>query len=236
MQTSLIDYQDGNIELEGFLAAPNNVGPKTPVVMVIHDWTGKNNFACQKAEAIANLGYIGFALDMYGKGKLGQTKEQKSALIQPFLQDRSLVMQRINAALNTVKNIPNADTSKVAAIGFCFGGLCVLDLARSGSDVRGVVSFHGLFTPPPHPATSIKAKVLALQGYDDPMANPDQAMQFCEEMKAANADWQLHLYGATMHAFMNPEANDPAFGTVFNPTTAARAWRQMTDFLSEIFQ
>lgn len=236
MNTSMVDYQDGDVELEGFLTVPDNANEKTPVVIVVHDWSGKNAFATQKAETIANLGYIGFALDMYGKGKVGQTKEQKMALIQPFMQDRHLLIQRVNAAVECVKLIPGVDTNRIAAIGFCFGGLCVLDLARSGADVRGVVSFHGLFTPPPNPATSISAKVLALHGFDDPMGTPDQATQFCDEMNTAKADWQLHIYGGTMHAFMNPEANDPEFGTVYNPTTAARAWRLMSDFLNEIFQ
>lgn len=235
LSTQKIDYQDGSTQLEGFLAIDNKFKGKRPAVLVAHDWSGKNEFACKKAEKLAELGYVGFALDMFGKGVNGTTKEEKSALIQPFMQDRNLLQQRLEAALTTVKKMDDVDTSKIAAIGFCFGGLCVLDLARSGADVKGVVSFHGLLLSRSQPSEKINAKILALHGYDDPMAKPEQVIEFANEMTEAKANWEINMYGNTMHAFTNPDANDPNFGTVYNKQAEARSWLAMKEFFAEIF-
>lgn len=230
-----ITYQDQHVTLKGFIAIPESTGSNMPAVMVAHDWTGRNEFACEKARELAKLGYIGFALDMYGDGKLGNTNEEKMALMQPFMQDRRQLQQRILAALNAVKAIPQVDANKIAAIGFCFGGLCVLDLARSGANVAGVISFHGLLNAPEFATKQIHAKILALHGYDDPMVTHEQIITFGDEMTQANANWELNMYGKTMHAFMNPVANDPGFGTVYQPNTAKRAWLAMKNFLNEVF-
>lgn len=231
----LIEYQHDDTRLEGYFTCDKSHKTKRPTVIVIHDWSGKNEFACQKAEALTSLGYNGFALDMYGKGVLGQTKEEKTALITPFLQNRTLLQNRVMAALDCVSSLDEVDTTKIGMIGFCFGGLCVLDLARTGTDrVRGVVSFHGLLNAP-EKTNEIKAKVLALHGYDDPMAPPEQIVAFANEMTKAKADWQLHAYGQTLHAFTNPEANDPDFGTVYNSTADKRSWEAMKDFFAECF-
>jgi dienelactone hydrolase len=233
-ETKLIEYYDGDTLLEGYLAINDDAANK-PIVIVAHDWSGRNEFACEKARALANLGYAGFALDMYGKGKIGKTKEEKVALMQPLADNRRLLQQRIQAAFNTVSQLTNVNTQKIAAIGFCFGGLCVLDLARSGTKLAGVISFHGLLGAPDTPSESIHAKILTLHGYDDPMVTPEQVMSFADEMTTAKVDWQIQMYGNTMHAFTNPEANDPEFGTVYNKTTANRAWQSMELFLKELF-
>ena len=236
LKTKKIDYYDGNTLLEGYYAFDDSKPGKKPAVLVAPDWSGKNDFACQKAEQLAELGYIGFALDMYGKGKLGETKEEKIALMSPFMEDRALLRQRMLAALDAVNKLENINPSRIGAIGFCFGGLCVLDLARSGADVRGVVSFHGLLGAPSNlPDKKIQAKILALHGYDDPMVPPEQVAEFQKEMTKTKVDWQIHIYGNTMHAFMNQKANDPGFGTVYNPLTEKRAWLAMKDFFAEIF-
>lgn len=236
-KSELIDYRDGNVQLEAYCAYEDTGISHQPLVLVCHDWSGRNAFAEEKANQLAKLGYVGFALDMYGKGKLGQTKEEKSALIQPFMQNRTMLYQRIHAALDVAKKLAFIDSTRIAAIGFCFGGLCVLDLARGGADLRGVVSFHGLLQSPPGPgqAKPISAKILALHGYNDPMATMDQVATFAAEMNQAKADWQLNMYGQTQHAFMNPEANDPHFGTVYNPRTEKRAFAAMRLFLEEVF-
>jgi dienelactone hydrolase len=232
-----VEYDDNGTILEGYLSINSEHASKKPVIIVAHDWSGKNNFSCGKADHFASLGYIGFALDMYGKGKLGTTKEEKSALIQPLLADRSLLLSRITAALEIVKKLPDADTSKIAAIGFCFGGLCVLDLARSGADIAGAVSIHGLLNSPEKSVNKrISAKILAMHGYDDPMVTPDKVMEFCDEMTQAEADWQFNMYGNTLHAFTNPEANDPGFGTVYSKAADARSWQAMLSFFNEIFK
>ena len=236
IQTKTIDYQDGDVDLQGYLAWDDAVEGKRPGVMIAHAWAGRSDLENGKAEALAKLGYVGFALDNFGRGILGTNTEENSALIQPFLDDRAMLQGRLQIALEVLKGLDEVDASRVAAIGFCFGGLCVLDLARTGTDIRGVVSFHGLFGSPGNTAgNKIKAKVLALHGWDDPMAPPDQVVSLAEELSSMGADWQVHGYGNTMHAFTNPQANDPDFGTVYSPDADRRSWNAMQDFLSEIF-
>lgn len=236
LKAEKIEYRDGQVTLEGLMVSPAQRAEKCPAVLIVHDWSGKNDFACQKAEKFAEMGYIGFALDMYGKGKTGSTNEEKAALMQPLMQDRAKLAQRILAAFNTVKALPLVDTKRMGAIGFCFGGLCALDLVRTGAAVRGVVSFHGLLQAPEDFVTrSIPSKILALHGYDDPMVTPEHVMAFGDEMTAAKADWQLHMYGNAMHAFTNPQAKDPGFGTVYNQTADRRSWETMQAFFKEIF-
>ena len=231
-----IDYQDDEILLEGYYAYDNKTEKKKPAILICHDWSGKNNFVCQKADQLAELGYVGFALDMYGKGKIGTSKEEKMELMEPFMQDRNLLQKRILAAFEAVKKIDFVDETKIGAIGFCFGGLCALDLARSGADLKGVVSFHGLLNAPEIKTQRIKSKILALHGYDDPMATPDKVITFANEMTKANVDWQLHMYGQTMHAFTNPEAHDPGFGTVYAKNADERSWVAMKNFFKEILE
>jgi dienelactone hydrolase len=236
MQTKKIEYQHNGTHLEGYLAYDDAKPVRKPLVIIAHDWTGCNEFAHKKAEKLAELGYIGFALDVFGKGKLGKNNEEKMQLIKPFLDDRNLLLQRIIAGLETAKKQEMVDDKNIAAIGFCFGGLCVLDLARSGAEIKGVVSFHGLLNPPPTKDKTIHAKILALHGYDDPMVPPENIITFGNEMTQAKADWQLHIYGNTKHAFTNPVANDHGIGTVYNSLADQRSWIQMKDFFIEIFK
>jgi dienelactone hydrolase len=234
--TTTIAYFDGDVVLDAFIAYDDTIEDRRPAVLVSHAWAGRNDFVAEKAKKLAQLGYVGFALDMYGKGILGNDVEENAALMQPFIDDRPMLQQRITAALNTVKLLPWVDDSKIAAIGFCFGGLCVLDLARTGADIKGVVSFHGLLGAPGNTQSNkILAKVLALHGSDDPMVPVDQLLALQNEMTAAKVDWQVHSYGHTMHAFTNPEANDPDFGTVYQPDADRRSWIAMKNFLQEIF-
>lgn len=236
LKTEKIDYVDGDALLEAYCAYDAKDAAKKPAVLVVHDWSGKNDFACRKAEKLAALGYVGFAVDMYGKGKLGKTKEEKTALISPLMQDRFVLQKRILAAFETVKKIDVVDPSHIGIIGFCFGGLCALDLARSGADVKGTVSFHGLLKAPDNvPSKKISSKILVLHGFDDPMVTADNVMTFGEEMTHAKVDWQLTMYGNAMHAFTNPEANDPGFGTVYNEAADSRSWIAMREFFREVF-
>ncbi len=236
IETRLVEYADGDTVLEGLLAWDSALDGPRPGVMVAHAWAGRGELEDAKAVRLAELGYAGFALNLYGKGVLGSSTEENAALMQPFLDDRAMLQQRLLLSLNTMRGQAEVDAAKVAAIGFCFGGLCVLDLARTGEGLAGVVSFHGLFGSPGNTAdNTIKAKVLALHGWDDPMAPPDQVIALSEELTAQGADWQLHAYGNTMHAFTNPEANDPGFGTVYNGNADRRSWTAMSNFLEEIF-
>ncbi len=235
LHTQKIEYKDQDTVLEGYYAVQEGGPLKKPAVIVAHDWSGRNDFACQKAEQLAELGYVGFAIDMYGKGILGKDTQEKTALITPFMSDREKLRRRILAAFDTVSKLEYVNTAKIAAIGFCFGGLCVLDLARSDVDVRGVVSFHGLLNAPsPNYFKHTRTKILALHGHDDPMAPSAQVTAFENEMTAAKADWQMHIYSNTKHAFTNPQANDPALGTIYNSLSDKRSWIAMKSFFEEI--
>ena len=231
-----VNYVDGDSVLEGFFAFDDSSTQRRPAVLIAHAWGGRDSFVMDKAKQLAALGYVGFALDMYGHGKVGADVAENAQLMQPFLTNRALLQQRISAALLAVKLLPWVDDKQIAAIGYCFGGLCVLDLARTGADIKGVVSFHGLLGRPDNLAnTKINASVLVLHGHDDPMVTPPQVLALQEELSAAQADWQTHSYGQTVHAFTNPQAADAAFGTVYSSKADSRSWQAMTNFLSEVF-
>jgi dienelactone hydrolase len=234
--SNTVGYMDGDVQLEAFFAFDDSVSGRRPAVLINHTWAGRDEFVAEKARKLAGLGYVGFAVDMYGKGILGSGPEENARLMQPLMDDRAMLQKRMQAALYAVKLLPWVDDSKIAAIGFCFGGLCVLDLARTGADINGVVSFHGLLSAPGNTqGNAIKAKVLALHGHDDPLAPPEQVLAFEQEMTAAGADWQLHAYGHTMHAFTNPVANNPDSGMLYQPVADRRSWQAMQNFLAELF-
>lgn len=231
-----IDYEHNGTQLEGFLARDDADDKPRPAVLIAHAWRGRSEFECDKARELAKLGYAGFAMDLFGKGVLGGSVEENRQLIQPFLEDRVLLQSRMSKALEILCAHSAVDADKVVAIGFCFGGLCVLDLARAGTDIGGVVSFHGLLGKPDNTAgTPMKAKVLVLHGHDDPMVPVDDVIALENELTEAGADWQIHVYGNTLHAFTNPEANDPDFGAVYNAAADRRSWQALMNFLDEVF-
>ena len=236
MITQTLDYSDGDTELEAYVAF-EAADTQKPLVLIAHDWTGRREYATQAAERIAGMGYVGLALDMYGKGVFGVDGDTdgNAALMGPFAEDRISLRRRIRAALVAGRNIPQVDPTRVAAMGYCFGGMCVLELARSGADVLGVVSIHGILAAGEATNEDIKAKVLCLHGHDDPMVPPEQVLAFESEMTAAGADWQVHVYGSTMHAFTNPAANNPDFGTVYSETAEERSYQSLKNFLAELF-
>jgi len=231
IQTQTVEYKDGDVVLEGYFAWDDTNSDRRPGVLIAHAWAGRSEFEEGKAESLAELGYAGFALDLYGKGMRGSNAEENTALMQPLLDERMTLQRRMTLALEQIRKQEMVDASRVAAMGFCFGGLSVLDLARTGADLSGVASFHGLFNAPGNTANNrIIASVLVMHGWDDPMAKPDQVL-----LTAMGADWQIHGYGNTMHAFTNPAANDPGFGTVYNERADRRSWQSLQLFLAEIF-
>ncbi len=235
--SNTVNYLDGETPLEGFFAYDDTFEGPRPTILLCHAWCGREQFVEHKASQLAEQGYFAFALDMYGNGRCGKDKDENAQLMQPFIDDRAMLRKRVCSALTAAKQMPWTNENKIAAIGFCFGGLCALDLARSGADICGVVSFHGLLYPASDlPTLTIKSKILVLHGHDDPMAPVDQVIHFQQEMTHAGADWQFHSFGHTLHAFTNPNANDPDFGTVYNETANARAWKLMLQFFQEIFQ
>lgn len=234
MKQEQVHYVHEKTKLQGY-AAYEGEGKK-PLILIFPAWRGRDQFACKKADALAKLGYVGFAVDLYGEGILGRSNEECEALIAPFVEDRKFLQSRILAAFEAAKKLPVVDQEKIGAIGFCFGGLCALDLARSGANVKGVVSFHGLLQPPKGGSkTKIVSKVLVLHGHEDPLVSTQEIAQFQKEMTSSDVDWQMNIYGHAMHAFTNPEAHDPTFGTVYNFLADQRSWTSMVEFFSETF-
>lgn len=228
-------YHHGDQTLHGCISYPDNLTGQKPGVLVMHDWSGRNAFACEKADLLASLGYVGFAIDMYGEAQVGETTDEKIALMTPLINDRTLLQARARAGFEALQALPEVDNNRIAAIGFCFGGLCVLDLARSGLDFKAAVSFHGLLGRADNTSMQpIKPAILALHGYDDPMVPPEQVQTFCKEMTTCEADWQIHMYGHTQHAFTNPQAHDKNMGTIYNSKAEARAFQAMRNFLKEM--
>jgi dienelactone hydrolase len=209
-------------------------GPR-PTVISFHAWDGRTPAHDAFAHRLADLGYNAFSADLYGKGVVGNTTEECQALMNPLVGDRARLRALLLATVEVVAALPRVDETKVAAIGFCFGGLCVLDLARAGAPLKGVASFHGLFIPAGLPTvTPIAPKVIAFHGWADPMAKPDSVVAWAEEFTAAGADWQLQGFGGALHAFMNEGANMPAMGILYDAKVAKRAWDGLALFLAEV--
>ncbi len=236
LRETMLDYDIDGTTYEGLLVVDDAWSGPRPGVLVAHAWAGRTGFEDGKARWLAERGYAALAMDLYGKGVRGSNNEENAALMTPFVEDRPMLQARLAANLAELRAQEAVDASRCAGIGFCFGGLCMLDLARSGADVAGVVSIHGLFMPAPNTSgTPITASVLCLHGYDDPMAQPQSLLDLAEELSGAGADWQVHAYGGTMHAFTNPQANDPEFGTVYSERASMRAHAAIEGFLAELF-
>lgn len=234
IDTRLVDYTDQGQSLQGFFACDSSTSASRPAVLIVHQWDGRSEFVGERARQLAAEGYAAFALDMYGKGILGKSVEENMKLMNPFMEDRRLIVQRVQAAVTTVCSLPEVDSTRIAVIGYCFGGLCALDFARSGADIRGVASFHGLLKGSGLPKKQIKAKILVQHGADDPMAPPDDVLAFQKEMNEADADWQIHIHGHAKHAFAVPGANNSELGLQYNVDANRRSWRCTVAFLSEI--
>ena len=238
LRTEVVEYKHGDVVLEGYLAYDDAVKGRRPGVIVVHEWWGLNNYAKMRTEQIAKLGYIAFAIDMYGKGMRAKDAKEAGSLSGIYRGDRPLMRARANAGLEVLRNHPMTDIKRIAAIGYCFGGTTVLEMARSGAELAGVVSFHGgLSTPNPGDAKNIKGKVLVLHGADDPAVPPDQVIAFQDEMRKANVDWQMVSYGGAVHSFTNPDAGrDPSRGSAYNEKADRRSWEAMKFFFGEIFK
>lgn len=236
--TQTVEYKDGETTLEGFMAFDPHFSGKRPVVIVVHEWTGINDYIKKRCEQLVRLGYIAFAADIYGKGIRPQNPAEASKEADKYKKDRSLMQRRILAAVNEVKKMENSDPGKVAAIGYCFGGTTVLELARSGAEVAGVVSFHGgLDRASQKNATgAIKSKVLVCHGAVDPFVSEEHIEDFVKEMNTAKADYQFIAYSNAVHSFTNPSSgNDPSKGAAYNKEADMRSWEHMKLFLREAF-
>jgi dienelactone hydrolase len=212
-------------------------GPR-PGVMVVPNVLGTKEADFRTAERIAALGYAAFVADLYGQGNRATREDEAPTRFMDALNaDRGLLRDRLHASLAAMQALDAVDPDRVAAIGYCFGGKSVLDLARSGARVRGVVSFHGIYDAPPFPnADDMTAKILVCHGWDDPLAPPSAVDALAEELTDAGVDWQLHAYGHTGHGFTDKSANMPERGVVYEPDAERRSWRAMRAFLAEIFE
>jgi dienelactone hydrolase len=231
----MIEYKQDGVTMEGYLAYDDTITGKRPGILVVHEWKGLNDFAKKRADMLAQLGYVAFAADIYGKGVRPSTNEAAGAEAGKYKNNRPLLRQRVLAALDVLKNQPNVDSNKLGAIGFCFGGTTVLELARSGADVKGIVSFHGgLSSPTPQDAKNIKAKILVLHGGADPFESPEEVAGFKKEMEDAKVDYQFVVYPGAMHGFTNPANDGSLKGALYNAEADQKSWAAMKNFFSQI--
>jgi dienelactone hydrolase len=243
MHEETIPYKLGNLEMKGYLAYDSSFSPPRPGILVAHAWRGLDDFAKEKARELAKLGYVAFAADVYGQGTTADTDEKALALMQPLFFNRKELRQRIGAAYDVLAKQPQVDRSKLGAIGFCFGGMTVIELLRDGRDLRGVVSFHGILgrtlkdkkaelaPNAPH----LKGSLLILNGHDDPLVKKEDVEYIQKEFTEAKVDWQLHDYGHVVHAFTNPQVTDVKTGMAYNAKAARRSWQSMVNFFEEVF-
>ena len=235
MKTEVVEYRHGDVTLEGYLAYDDSFQGKRPGVVVAHEWFGQTSYERKRAEQLARLGYVAFAIDIYGKGVRPGDQKEAGALAGKYMGDRKLLRARAGAGLDVLRSRAQTDPTRLAAIGYCFGGTTVLELARSGGDLASVVSFHGVLdTPTPGDARNIKAKVLVLHGADDPFVPVQQVEAFQEEMRKGGVDWQFISYGGAVHKFSNPAAGtDPCKGVAYNDRADRRSWEAMKSFFAE---
>lgn len=233
-----IEYKQGDVTCEGVLAHDAAVRGKRPGVLIVHQWKGLTAYERKRAEMLAQLGYAVLCADIYGKGVRADNARDASMLAGKYKADRALLRARVNAGLDQLKKLAVVDASRTVALGYCFGGTTVLELARGGADVKAVVSFHGgLSTPDVSDAKSIKARVLALHGADDPFVPPAEVATFEEEMRKGGVDWQLVSYGGAVHSFTDWNAgNDNSKGAAYNEKADKRSWEAMKSFFAEVLK
>jgi dienelactone hydrolase len=237
IHTELVDYKQGDTTLEGYLAYDDAISGKRPGVLVVHQWLGLTGYEKHRAEQLAALGYVAFCADIYGKDNQPKNVQEAGALAGKYKSDRALLRARVNAALDMLEKNEFMDTKRVAAIGYCFGGTTVIELARGGAELNGVVSFHGgLDSPVPADGKNIKCKVLVLAGADDPFQKPEDLTAFESEMRDSKVDWQIVFYGGAVHAFTQPNPGFVNAGAKYNEKADKRSWEAMKQFFAEIFQ
>lgn len=235
--TRAVDYTHDGLSLQGYLAYDDAISGKTPGVLVVHEWWGLNDYARSRAEALARMGYVAFALDMYGKGKTTEHPDQAAAWAKQVNSDMALWRKRAVAGLEVLKRQERVDTNRMAAIGYCFGGATVQVLAYGGANLKGVVSFHGSLIPPSaEQAQATRARILIAHGAQDPMSPPEKLTTYVQAMNTTAIDWQLIVYGNTRHSFTNPDADQRGMEALaYNAASDRRSWQHMSDFFDELF-
>ena len=237
VRSKLVEYKEGDTVLEGYLAYDDALKGKHPGELVVHAWMGLDDNARTRADMLAGLGYVAFAADIYGKGVRPKDASEAGPLAGKYKSDRTLLRSRVNAGYAQLLKQANVDAARTAAVGYCFGGTTVIELARSGTPLAGVVSFHGgLDSPTPADGKNIKARVLALAGAADPHQKAEDLAAFKKELADANVDWQFAEYGGAVHCFTDATAgSDPSKGCAYDARADARSWSAMRSFFDEIF-
>jgi dienelactone hydrolase len=237
IMTQTIEYKQGDATLEGYLAYDDALSGPRPGVLVVHQWLGLTDYEKGRAEQLAGLGYVAFCADIYGKGVRPKDTKEAGVEATKYKSNRQLLRARVNAGLDELKQNPLVDKSRVGAIGYCFGGTTVIELARSGAELNGIVSFHGgLDSPTPADGKNIKCKVLICHGADDPFTTPANLAAFEDEMRQANVDWVLIKFGGAVHSFTQPMAgNDNSKGAAYNERADRRSWAAMKMFFADVF-
>jgi dienelactone hydrolase len=237
IKTEVVEYQAGDATLQGFLAYDDSNTKPRPGVLLIHDWMGVSDYAESRAKQLAELGYVAFAADIYGKGVRPANPKEAAGLAGKYKGDRALYRERLKAGLAQLTGNKLVAPGQVAAIGYCFGGTGVLELVRSGADLKGVVTFHGgLSTPTPQDAKNIKCPLLILHGADDPFVKPDEVAAFKKEMDDASVKYTFIAYPGAVHSFTRPDAgNDNSKGAAYNEEADHKSWAEMKKFFGKIF-
>jgi len=239
MQTHDVDYRHGAVNLRGYLAFDETAAERRPGVLVFHEGLGLGDFAMARARMLAELGYVAFAADMFGDRRQARNLQEVAKLVGDLRDEPQMLRARGRAALAKLAALPQVDANRIGAIGFCFGGSVVLELARDGADLKAVVSFHGvLATRTPAVSGNVKASVLVCTGADDPLAPLEQIKAFEDEMRAADVrDWQVISYGNTLHGFTNPAADGSMLRTaLYSEQADRRAWASMRSLFNEVFR
>ncbi len=236
-----VQYSSGGVVLKGYLAYDKIVTGARPGVLVVHEWWGQNEYVRKRARMLAEMGYTALALDMYGEGKEATHPDDAAKFSSELMKNFDVAKARFMAAMEFLKKQPTVDPDRIAAIGYCFGGGVVLNMARQGVDLKGVASFHGsLAAVKPAEPGHVKAKILVLHGADDKFVKPEQIEAFKQEMKAAGADFEFIAYPGAVHGFTNPDADE--YGKKFNLPLAYNAeadkksWEELKKFLADIFK
>lgn len=237
IKTEAVEYKEGDQTLEGYLAYPDNVKKGAPGVIIVHEWMGLGDYVKMRADQVAKLGYVAFAVDIYGKGVRPKDQKEAAEFATKYRSgDRALLRARAKAGLDALVKTGKVGADKIVAMGYCFGGTTALELARSGANLKGIVSFHGnLSTPNPADAKNIKGRVLALHGADDPFVPAEEVAAFEKEMRDAKLDWSLVAYGNSVHGFTQKQAGtDNSKGMAYNEKADKRSWEELRTFLADV--
>jgi len=238
IKTETVSYEQGGTQLRGFLAYDDTIQGKRPGILVCPEWWGLTDYARHRARMLAELGYVAFAVDLYGEGKTTEDPNQAGTWAGALKKNRPLLRARVNAALDQLKKDDRVDAQKTGAIGYCFGGTTAIELARSGADVRGIVTFHaGLDSPTPADGKNIKGSILVCHGGNDGFTSEKDMDAFEQEMRENHVDWQMNIYGGAVHSFSNPDADKHGIpGIAYNAEADRRSWEAMQHFFDELFK